>query len=184
MNMTSIDLSAFKQLKMAAKRLSKSSGKKHTECLELVAREHGFPNWHRVTQAYAPYRAALDAWKEGIVVIWDWKDAESVNRNMLIENDWLFEIAFPSMLQHADVEDLERPLSEQDFHEVFDYWFHAFFLKADTIPSNLDLNWLHSELKKYSFFMPLATFWKGEPVFGASQILDSVPPVKSFAYSW
>lgn len=175
------DLDTVNHLKRRAKELKKSTGKLHTECLEIVAIEAGWPNWKAVAQACEPYKRALSEWNDGIVVIFEHKDTDSVNTEKLQQNDLAFEIGFPVLRANVDE---DRVLSEEEFWEEFEgEWFVTYSLLVDAIPSKPDVDWLHEELKDAAFFMPLAVFWKGKPVFEASRILcDKENPLPDMYY--
>lgn len=176
------NLEAIKQLKRQAKDLKKATGKTHTECLEIVAVSAGWASWHAVSLSCKPYKEALDLWNNGIVVMFEYKDSESVYSEALVQNDLIFDIGFPVLRAFVDE---SRTLTEHEFWDVFDgEWFVTFALNDQEIPTEQDLEWLHRVLKEAAFFMPLAVFWKGRPVFDASQILCSKENPNPHVYSW
>lgn len=176
------DLETVKVLKRQAKELKKTTGKTHTECLELVAMSAGWPSWHAISLACKPYRDALDQWNNGIVVIFDHGDSESVNRAVLVENDYVFDIGFSTLRAFVDE---SRTLTEQEFWEEFEgEWFVTFALADREIPNKQDIEWLYKVLKDAAFFMPLAVFWCGQPVFEASRILCSNENAMPEAVCW
>ena len=177
-----IDIETIDRLKREAKKIKKETGHTHTECLEIVAQKYGWPTWHAVTLSCQPYREAISHWENGIVVMFEVSDTESIVGDLLIQNDILLNVALPTLKENLSE---TGPISDEELDDVMgDYWMIPFALTNCTIPTNVDIDWLHDTLKKDSFFMPLAVFWKTKPVFEASQLLCSKDHPLPSVYTW
>ena len=79
-----VPASAVERLKRKAKKLHKETGVPHHAALDAVAREGGtFPNWHHLIEAAKATEPAEQAFKRGLVVGIDIKDALDVAESTL-----------------------------------------------------------------------------------------------------
>ena len=72
---TSVEVEKFKQ---EARKLKREQNISHTEALEVIAKRCGFDHWHQVTLCNEPCKASELAISKGIVLAFDWNEAEEI----------------------------------------------------------------------------------------------------------
>jgi hypothetical protein len=166
--------SVIEHFKKQAKQLKKEQSITHTEALEQVARKIGFDHWHAVTLANKKIRPAEEAYKNGCVLVFDFKGGMDISSNETLINDhWLEMICEKSLFtaygNKVDVDDpqgrtFKDTLTPDELEEYFrDDSMFIFFRISDSIfKKHSSLEDVLRLVRKYSFWPPMYAFIKGE----------------------
>lgn len=182
MTTKTITSKAVSKLKQLAKELKRNSDLTHQQALEQIAIKHGFDNWHQVTVANQPFKAAEETFKNGIYVLYDASEADGmrdVHGYMFEQDDLAPHACRPALLKaYKELIDEEtglplvQALSEAEFNEDLEDFIDGFvFFKLKTrIMSTEDLpqtiNVINTLVSDWNFWLPRAYIIDGQFVEG------------------
>lgn len=182
MTTKSITSKAVSKLKQKAKELKRSSDLTHQQALEQIAIEYGFDNWHQVTLANQPFKAAEETFKNGIYVLYDVSEADGMRdiREFTFEQDdlapYVCKSAMKKALSETIDEETDLPLGEvlsqdefnQDLEDFIDS-FVFFKLKLGLMRTedlSQTINVINALASDWNFWLPRAYIIDGKFIYG------------------
>lgn len=159
--------SKVEKLKQKARKLKKASGLSHNEALDQVAKEGRYNHWHHVTEMAAMTEPSETAYRNGLLVAFDMKEAESFNDEFFVEArfaPFLLEDEIREIYAKRDDDDEDFPKPTESEQEMYfqEFMNDMVFLRytEKNIPSTMkDALKLISE---YSMWIPEFTWLKGK----------------------
>ena len=159
-----ITSSQVQHLKQAARKLKRKDNLTHTKALDVVAQRASFNHWHHVTLSNNLIKPAEDAFRSGIVMIFDFKESDCIDTERLIEDHRLAytldETMFEIFANTIDVDDekyrqLKDTLTPEELCEYFDEEFENYvFYRLSPSMSNFTIEEAVSFIRQHSFWMP------------------------------
>jgi len=139
----------FEKWKQQARALKRSSGMPHHQALDQVAKENRFNDWHHVVTEGKRNQLSEAAYRSGLVVAYDVKDAmESWSADdAFVEDSRILHFCENNIFNwyqqnDEDVEDEDRPLTPSatsKYREHFEEWLQnicLFRYCASTLPAS------------------------------------------------
>lgn len=200
MTTKTITTQAVSKLKQLAKELKRSSDLTHQQALEQIATEYGFDNWHQVTLANQPFKVAEETFKNGIYVLFDVSEADTMRafHEQMFEQDELAPIACKPALQNALKEMIDEEtglplvevLSENEFNEELEDFIDSFvffklrvrLLHGDD--ESLTISAINSLVSDWSFWLPSAYIIEGKFIQGdGGPTFDELNDAEEYGYT-
>lgn len=136
-------------LKQKARKLKHEEGITHTQALDRVAQQAKFNHWHHVCESHKFIEPTESAYRSGIIIAFDTKDAEDFydEENLFVEDDYAFWVCQDDMYReyreiiNDDGIPIKNLKSEEELREDFEmdmmnYKFYRFI--GNNIPKTLD----------------------------------------------
>jgi hypothetical protein len=133
----------FGKWKQKARNLKRAGSLSHHEALEQVAKANGFDDWHHVVTESKLNDVSETAYRSGLVVAYDIKDASDnwQSDDLFVDDYRVFEFCdadlFARYKRNDDEEGGERPTDEAEYREEYEEWrLNVFFFRytGTTIP--------------------------------------------------
>lgn len=185
MTTKTITSQAVSKLKQLAKELKRTSGLTHQQALEQIAIKHGFDNWHQVTVANQPFKAAEETFKHGIYVLYDVSEADGMRdvHGYMFEQDDLAPHACRPALVKALKEQIDektdlplvQALTVDEFkQEVEDFIDSFVFFKLKvgimrTEDLSRTISIIDTLVSEWNFWLPRAYIIDGQYVDGVGE---------------
>jgi hypothetical protein len=132
----SINVGKFKQ---QARKIKKEQGLSHHEALELVAKKYQYHHWHHVTEMSALTEPTEKAYRQGLLIAFDIKEAEYVDEEFFKKAEWAEKFCKDELWKHY-LETSEDDEDEDALREYFTEDFEGlvfFRYVGKRTPSNL-----------------------------------------------
>lgn len=155
-------------LKQKARRLKKELGLSHHEALNQIAKKFDYHHWHHVTKMQAITEPSEMAYRKGLLVAFDVKEAEDFDEEFFIEDSlspyFCEKELWENYLEISSVEDDEfHDLPETEQREHFQYFIDdlVFFrYTKKSVPK--DIEGTLDFINKHSFWLPMYVWLKGD----------------------
>lgn len=154
-------------LKQKARTLKKEQGLSHHEALNQIAKQFHYHHWHHVTEMAAITAPSEDAYRNGLLLAFDIKEADSFDDELFIQDNLapLFceEELWKIYLEMDDEDEEFHELPESEQQEYFrDFMNNLVFYRYEGQNTPLTIEDTLKFVNEYSFWMPSYVWLKGK----------------------
>jgi hypothetical protein len=154
-------------LKQKARTLKKEQGISHHEALEQIAKQFHYHHWHHVTEMAVITVPSEAAYRNGLLLAFDVKEADS------LDDEVFTEASFGSFLCRDELWKIYLEMDEEDeaFHELpeleqqvyFEHFMNDLvFFRCDDINTPATIEEALKFINEHSFWMPSYVWFKGK----------------------
>lgn len=160
--------SKVEKLKQKARKLKKEHGLPYHEALDQTAQQGRYHHWHHVTEMAAITEPSETAYRSGLLVAFDIKDAESFDDELFTEDRFApFFCEEELWKTYLEIEDEEAPefhdLLEPEQREYFqDFMGNLIFYRYCEKNTPTSIEDAVKLINEYSFWMPDYVWLKGK----------------------